>query len=168
MRKSYAEIWRAEMRGELGRKEKPMGKPDAIICDLDGTIAVLNGRDPYDASSSGDDTVNHAVLRAVSGSVFVDGSRPATVLFTSGRQETDRKVTELWLTFNVAPFILAWELFMRPTDDTRPDVAIKQELYQQQIADRFNVLMAFDDRDQIVSLWRSLGIPTFQVREGGF
>lgn len=145
-----------------------MTTPDAIICDLDGTIAVLNGRDPYDASTCGEDTVNHAVLRAVSGSVFVDGARPATVLFTSGRQEKDRKVTELWLTWNIAPFILAWELFMRPTDDTRPDQAIKLEIYQQHIRDKYTVLMAFDDRDQIVSLWRSLGIQTFQVREGGF
>lgn len=143
-------------------------KIDAIICDLDGTMANMNGRDPYNAGESGNDTVNHAVLRAVSGSVFVDAGRPATVIFMSGRQEKDRKVTELWLTFNVAPFILDWELFMRPTRDQRSDAIVKGELYRRHVAERYNVLMAFDDRDQIVALWRSLGIPTFQVRDGNF
>ena len=35
--------------------------PPAIICDLDGTLALLNGRNPYDASTAESDAVNEPV-----------------------------------------------------------------------------------------------------------
>ena len=31
-----------------------------------------------------------------------------------------------------------------------------------------NPTLAFDDRDQVVKMWRGLGIECFQVREGDF
>ena len=33
---------------------------------------------------------------------------------------------------------------------------------------KYNVLGVFDDRDQVVSVWRSLGLTCFQVNWGNF
>src|SRR5512135_3110256 len=39
--------------------------PLAIICDLDGTLALLNGRSPYDASMCLDDGLNVPIAHIV-------------------------------------------------------------------------------------------------------
>ena len=35
--------------------------PKAIICDLDGTLALMNGRNPFDASRCDNDLLHHPV-----------------------------------------------------------------------------------------------------------
>ena len=59
-------------------------------------------------------------------------------------------------------------LLMRTTGDHRPDYIIKQELFDEHIRPYYNVSMAWDDRNQVVRLWREMGIPTFQVADGNF
>ena len=39
--------------------------PNAIICDLDGTLALLNGRNPYDASLCEDVIPNIPVVETL-------------------------------------------------------------------------------------------------------
>lgn len=36
------------------------------------------------------------------------------------------------------------------------------------IKDKYNVLGIFDDRQQVVDMWRSLGLKCFQVEPGNF
>ena len=57
---------------------------------------------------------------------------------------------------------------MRSTGDHRNDAIVKQELYEQEIAGKYNVDFCVDDRDRVVDLWRSLGLTCFQVAEGWF
>jgi len=40
--------------------------PKAIICDLDGTLSLLNGRDPYIASECDKDKLNEPVANLIS------------------------------------------------------------------------------------------------------
>jgi hypothetical protein len=57
---------------------------------------------------------------------------------------------------------------MRKTGDHRPDYIVKNEIFDQRIRDNFNVLGAFDDRDQVVDMYRKMGITVFQVAPGNF
>jgi predicted kinase len=49
------------IRPSLNRVIKNEKLPKAIICDLDGTLALHNGRNPYDASTCDEDLVNMPV-----------------------------------------------------------------------------------------------------------
>nr|WP_258932547.1 hypothetical protein [Flavobacterium oreochromis] len=39
--------------------------PKAIICDLDGTLALMNGRNPFDASKCDEDLLNVPVANVL-------------------------------------------------------------------------------------------------------
>jgi hypothetical protein len=57
---------------------------------------------------------------------------------------------------------------MRQTDDNRKDSIIKEEIYDAHIRGKYNVLFVLDDRDQVVQMWRSLGLTVLQCNEGDF
>jgi hypothetical protein len=45
---------------------------------------------------------------------------------------------------------------------------VKEEIYRQEILGRYNVWMVLDDRDQVVEMWRNLGLRVLQVAPGAF
>lgn len=57
---------------------------------------------------------------------------------------------------------------MRPAGDSRKDAIVKREIFDQEIRDRWRVIGVFDDRQQVVRMWRALGLTVFQVAEGDF
>jgi hypothetical protein len=57
---------------------------------------------------------------------------------------------------------------MRKTDDFRKDSIIKEEIYQNEIEGKYNVLCVLDDRNQVVEFWRAKGLVCFQVAPGDF
>jgi hypothetical protein len=57
---------------------------------------------------------------------------------------------------------------MRRRGDKRADFIVKGELLDKIIADGWQPIMAFDDRNQVVQMWRARGIPCAQVAEGDF
>ncbi len=147
---------------ELPKRQLDPRLRNAIICDLDGTLALLNGRDPYDASTCEQDKINSPIYRVVAG-MMADGH---VLIVTSGRSEEHREQTERWLT-SVA--LTDYEmLLMRPVGDTRKDATVKEEMFRQHIDGKYNVVCVFDDRDSVVRLWRSLGLTCLQVAEGAF
>lgn len=146
----------------------------AIICDLDGTLALfcknqdcdchLNHRSPYDASSCFNDIVNWPVLEILK-------SVELPIIFMSGREEKFRDQTIKWLeSADERPDMggMNYMLYMRPTGDLRKDSVIKAELFQRHIRYNFNILFVLDDRNQVVDLWRSIGLTCLQVAEGDF
>ncbi len=135
--------------------------PRAIICDLDGTLALLNGRNPYDAASCEQDSVNGPVSDIVS----TYHSLGFSILLASGRSEQHRPQTERWLQNQCIQY---HALFMRRSGDSRQDAVVKREIYEQHIQGRYNVHFVLDDRNQVVNLWRSLGLVTLQVADGDF
>lgn len=135
--------------------------PDAIIADLDGTLALLNGRNPYDASTCEQDALNEPVADIVK-SHIQDGY---LAILVSGRGEQHRPQTEQWLKRHSIRY---HALYMRPEGDTRKDAEVKHEIYQQHIAGQYNIKFVLDDRQQVVNLWRSLGLVCLQVADGDF
>lgn len=87
------------------------------------------------------------------------------VICVTGRTEKYRAETEQWLKDNDLPF---HDLFMRPDGDHRPDYELKKEIYEKYIKDDYKVLGVFEDRTQVVKMWRSLGLTCFQVACGDY
>lgn len=147
----------------------PEGGSRAIVVDLDGTLCTRTseaegGRSPYDESRVGED----AVCKAVMDTVVLYAWTGAVVIFMSGRSEACREATEAWLAEHLPADVTYEGLFMRPAGDTRRDWKVKYELFDQHVRERYRVALVLDDRDQVVRMWRSIGLPCFQVADGNF
>ena len=92
-------------------------------------------------------------------------SRVEKLVFVSGRSDQVKKKTEQWLTSHGLP---AGPLYMRASRDKRADFIVKAELLDRLMGDGWEPIMAFDDRDQVVKMWRAKGVPCAQVAEGDF
>jgi hypothetical protein len=156
MRRDYQSV--RETPEEMGSMR------ECVIFDLDGTFAFLGDRSPYDASRAEHDEVNQAVHFVYEA---IRRGKPETiVLLVSGREDRWRAETERWLERHG---IIGDELFMRRAGDRRKDTVVKREIYERHIAGRYTVRVVFDDRDQVVRLWRDdLDLPCFQVAWGNF
>lgn len=143
------------------RYEPVPGAQAAVIVDIDGTLALHNGRDPYDLGRCGDDLPNAAVIDAVQAAAR-DGM---TVIYCSGRENSARGATSSWLTRHVG---VPGALLMRETGDRRKDSIVKRELFDTHIREHFDVRYVLDDRQQVVDMWRQLGLTVFQVAPGDF
>lgn len=132
------------------------GLPNAVICDLDGTLCLLRNRNPYDASRCDQDDLNPVVASLLVGKI---------VLLVSGREEKYREPTLKFLTKYHIQYHALW---MRETGDRRKDSIIKKEIFDRHIRDVYNIEFVLDDRNQVVELWRSLGLTCLQVADGDF
>ncbi|GAB3380631.1 hypothetical protein GCM10027452_34700 [Micromonospora halotolerans] len=137
-------------------------RPDIVLVDIDGTVALNVSRSPYDMTRVGEDAPNEAVIAAVR-AMHAAGH---AVVFCSGRDATARADTEAWLARHVRVPYLA--LHLRAVGDQRKDAVVKREIYEREIRERYRVVGVFDDRQQVVRMWRSLGLTVFQVAEGDF
>jgi predicted kinase len=149
--------------GEPAARYTPVsGAPEIVLVDIDGTVALMAGRSPYDMTRVGEDVPNEAVIAAVR-AMHAAGYG---VVFCSGRDASARTETEAWLDRYVGvPYL---ELHMRAIGDTRKDSVVKKEIFGREIRDRYRVVGVFDDRMQVVRMWRELGLTVFQVAEGDF
>lgn len=151
----------------LGHKQMELlqdpALPVAIICDLDGTLALLNGRSPYDASNSDKDLLNEPVAAIVR--QFQQAG--THIVFLSGREDKFREPTMRFLNEHLGPEF-PHELLMRKTGDMRKDAIIKEEILRAEILPRYKVNFVLDDRNQVVDMWRSIGLTCLQVNYGDF
>jgi len=136
-------------------------KQNAYIFDIDGTLAKMTGRSPYDYTQVHTDVPNHNITMIAR--LLKQSGLP--IILCSGRKAECKEETEKWLKDNAIPYDF---LFMRATDDSRKDSIIKKEIYDREIKDKYNVLAVFDDRNQVVDMWRSLGLTCLQCDYGNF
>lgn len=155
-------------------------RTDCYIFDIDGTIADLSHRlhliqktppdwDAFYDLCHRDSPISHVldVANAL--------SHDTDVIFVTGRSERCREATMNWLKKNL-PDGTGWgwsedsrrDLYMRADGDHRHDDVVKAELLDRLISDGYRPLMAFEDRDQVVKMWRERGIPCAQVADGAF
>lgn len=134
-----------------------------IIVDVDGTVAHMWNRSPYDESKVLDDKPDPEVILSVIAEKQFLGRK---VIIMSGRHETCIGDTVRWLEMNNVPVD---HIFMRAADDSRSDDIVKYELYMKHVYGKFNVKKVYDDRDQVIRMWRNLvGLKVLQVAEGNF
>lgn len=137
-------------------------KATCVIFDIDGTLAHTSGkRSPYDYENVEVDDCDIAVSN-VHGAMADSGY---FIIILSGREDSCREQTISWLDECGISFD---KLFMRKTGDSRKDSIIKEEIFWEHVEPNYNVLCVFDDRDQVVKMWRSLGLKCLQVDYGNF
>lgn len=136
--------------------------PTAILCDLDGTLALMNGRSPYDASTCENDLPNVPVIE----SIKLYAKAGYKIIFCSGREDKYGLQTKRFIEKYCEN--VEYKLYMRKSDDFRKDSIVKEEIYTDNIKDKYNVLLVLDDRNQVVDFWRSKGLTCFQVAPGDF
>lgn len=136
--------------------------PPAILCDLDGTLAIIHNRSPFDFMRCETDLLNEPIAEIVKNYA----SLGVKIILMSGRDEVARRPTTNWLAYNRIPYDA---LFMRATGDARKDSVVKKELYEAHVKSKYFVKFVLDDRNQVVDLWRiELGLPCLQVNFGDF
>jgi predicted kinase len=135
--------------------------PTAYLFDLDGTLAHMQERGPFDWQRVGEDVLNSAVAD-LHYMIYPDGHK---IIVVSGRDAVCRPQTEEWLRKHEIAFDL---LLMRDEADSRKDSIVKAEIFWREIAPHYNVLGVFDDRDQVVEMWRGMGLFCAQVAPGDF
>jgi hypothetical protein len=161
-----------------------------VFVDIDGTVADLAHRRVYVRSNPKNwpaferaiplDAPIQPVIDAVN-RLYMAGW---TVVMMSGRSERSKAVTVEWL----AKYGVQYHaIYMRrefeyeadgvtpkktrlgkPLGDYRRDDIVKRELLDVARADGYDPDVVFDDRDQVVAMWRKNGIPVVQVAEGDF
>lgn len=57
---------------------------------------------------------------------------------------------------------------MRREWDFRQDYEIKKEIYENEVKDKYDVKYVFEDRDQVVKMYRELWLTVLQVANGDF
>lgn len=147
-----------------------MFKSDAIIVDIDGTLANVDHRRHFvrdgkkqwkrffDAMDK--DTLVQPVNDIIN---MVRGITFSQVLLVSGRGEEYRSVTENWLKEHQVDYNA---LYMRRAKDYRSDVIVKSEIYDNDIAPYYNVWFVIDDRPSVIRMWREKGLFVFAVGDG--
>lgn len=135
----------------------PLDKPRAIIVDIDGTVAEVDGRSPYDYTLVSTDKPKQWVIDLVEGAA----KNGETVIFMSGRDSMCRQDTLNWIRkhTNVTDF----KLYMRAEGDERMDAIVKLELFNMHIRENYNVLYCVDDRAQVIKMYRSIGLNVLDV-----
>jgi len=146
-----------------------MAGPTAYLFDLDGTLADLTHRlhhiqsdpknwDAFFAACVDDEPIQHVaeIARAL--------MRYHRIVIVSGRSDQVRSETVRWLNDHHIPY---WSIYMRKAGDHRADHVIKKELFDE-IRQAYDIQAVFDDRQQVVDMWRSEGIPCLQVAAGNF
>ena len=149
---------------------------DTVIFDLDGTLALIDKRRAlatksgkmdwdvfFDPQNISLDQPNHPVVY-MARTLHARGFK---IVIFSGRSKATYRTTRQWLIQNDVPFHV---LQMRPTDDKHhymKDSDLKQ-MWLDTLIDKDDVFAVFDDRNQVVDMWRRNGLTTFQVADGNF
>ncbi len=136
--------------------------PHAIIFDVDGTLAHMQNRSPYDMSKVSEDMLDHAVYEAYAAAKAAGYK----IIICTGREGGEEGLvgTMDWLAEND---ILYDEFYIRPEGSYEKDYVVKERMWRD-IVQSYYVVAMYDDRNQVVDHARKLGFKVFQVAEGNF
>ena len=91
------------------------------------------------------------------------------MIFVTGRMEKCRADTVEWLQWADVWYGLNIDrLYMRNDGDYRPDFEVKLDILKKLRKRGWCPDLAIDDRQQVVDMWRSEGIPCWQVADGKY
>lgn len=136
--------------------------PYAILCDIDGTIANMWERSPYDYTKVSEDKPYWDIINLVT-----NISEGKELIFVSGRSDECKEDTVKWLAFHFGIVTKDVILHMRKEWDNRKDSIIKYEILQE-ITKEYYIQYIFDDRDQVVQMEREAGFRVLQVANWSF
>lgn len=134
---------------------------NAFIFDIDWTLAYMTDRSPYDYSKVStdwcyDDVADMAHILKMNGNKIIICSWRKD----DCREETIKWLDDMWIEYDL--------LLMRKSGDNRKDSIVKYELLVNEIIPHYYIQWVFDDRDQVVKMWREAGLRCYQVNYGNF
>lgn len=138
--------------------------PPCVIYDIDGTIAKMNGRSPYDWKRVGEDFMIHNVCATIDWLGDLEPEYRPKVVICTGRDGEALEDTERWLIQNN---IYYDDIFIRSKGDMRPDWVVKEEMWED-ISKENYIIGMYDDRLQVVRRARALGLKVFNVEYNNF
>lgn len=144
--------------------EQNRNLPPCVIYDIDGTIAKMNGRSPYDWKRVGEDFMIHNVCATIDWIGDLELKNRPTVIICTGRDGEALEDTERWLIQND---IYYDEIFIRSKGDMRPDWVVKEEMWET-ISKKNYIIGMYDDRLQVVRRARALELKVFNVEYNNF
>lgn len=143
------------------------------IFDIDGTLSDLSHRlhfietkpNDWDAffAACGDDVPHEDVIQ-MARVLCNTGSR---IILITGRSNQCERETRLWLEDHSVWYS---QLLMRKQGDHRPDNIVKSELLDELLntVPKDQIMGVFEDRDQVVNMYRDRGLRVYQVANGNF
>ncbi len=145
-------------------------KPDALIIDLDGTLADIRVRLKHLSGKKKDwksfnKTIETDELHEWCREIIVRFASDHKIIIVSGRTDDLKKETETWLKKFQVPYHY---IYMRKANDFRSDTIIKREIFEREIKDKFKIKFVVDDRQKVVDMWRAEGLVVLQCAEGDF
>jgi predicted kinase len=129
--------------------------PKAVIFDIDGTLARMKDRGPFDWDKVGNDDPVEGVIEMVP----MFRASGYKVLIFSGRDGSCFEDTVEWLKKHGVEYD---EFAMRSEGDNRKDSVIKDELYEH-FRDRYRITHVVDDRPQVCRMWHTKGLTLLKV-----
>jgi hypothetical protein len=164
--KMYNQYLKKEVNIVSERDESLM---DAVIVDVDGTLAHRGERSPYDGSRVMEDTVNEPIADLArlffeqGYKIIIMTGRENTVVDNDGTTVQD--LTIEWLNKNNIRF---HDIHIRANGDHRSDYEVKKELFVNNVKGLYNIKWVLDDRAQVVQAWRELGLTVLDVAGNTF
>lgn len=138
--------------------------PPCVIFDIDGTLAKMNGRSPFEWSRVGEDLMDLSTVAMCDYLADLDEQYRPHVIICTGRDGIAEYGTKKWLSNYGIKYD---EFYIRKEKDMRPDWVVKEEMWRD-IATKFQIIGMFDDRLQVVRRARSLGLKVFNVEYNNF
>ena len=145
-----------------------------VIFDLDGTLALIDSR--REISIGDDDKMDWDTFFDPKMISLDDPNQPVidmanilskqgyTIYILSGRSDVTYQATIDWLNKHDVQFDV---LTMRPQNHLYMKDSDLKQMWLDSIG-KDNVAMVFDDRNQVVDMWRQNGLTCFQVADGDF
>jgi hypothetical protein len=134
------------------------GLPYCWLIDIDGCLAKMHNRGPFDWQKVGDDLPNLSIISLVQ-SLYKSGF---TINIMSGRDGSCRQQTEDWLKLNNVSYN---NLFMRDAGNSEKDSIVKERIFHEKIEEKYNIVGVVDDRKQVKRMWVNLGLTVFDVNQ---
>lgn len=136
-----------------------LGRQTCVVIDMDSTVCFNTSKRPWfgDGSTEAmiDDVPNHGVVELIKAQEY-------PVVVCTGRNKDQYKVTIEWL---ANQGITPVDCYMRENGDYRKGVEVKAELMNQ-ILNKYNVLVVFEDCEPIVQKYREMGLTVLQPNKG--
>lgn len=152
-------------RSEAFNEGRMTNRPDAVVFDMDGTLADVSGlRHLVQGPNRNFEEFHQRSVDAPPNSEVVDMARNAKaagkkIVIVTARKAKFRPHTAMWLAQNDVP---SDAMYMRADKDQRPDYEVKKDILNR-MSRSFNVIHAVDDNPNVLKLWHENNIRTTRV-----
>lgn len=135
-------------------------KPRAVLFDIDGTLAHMHNRSPYDWKKVGEDTVDWDIAYIQNCLAFTNASDSPTIFVTTARDGIAEFNTKKWLLDNGIKYD---SFLIKEQGDLRSDWVVKEEMWRELVEDYY-IVGCFEDSLSVVRRGRALGLKMFNVQ----